>query len=51
MKRNIMIFVGVLTLAAAGVYYVVMAERSYGECLASAGNHVMLCQLVRPLWR
>jgi hypothetical protein len=28
-----------------------MAERSYAECPETAGNHVMLCQMVRPLWR
>jgi len=51
MNRRIMILVSALALAAAGVYYIVVAERSYGDCQASAGNHVMLCQLVRPLWR
>jgi hypothetical protein len=50
-KRNIAILVGAIALVAAAVYYVVQAEHSYAECLSTAGNHVMLCQLIRPFWR
>jgi hypothetical protein len=51
MNRNAMVVVAALALVALALFYVAMAERSYAECLESAGNHVMLCQMVRPLWR
>ncbi len=51
MSRNTIVIVGALALAALALWYVAMAERSYAECLETAGNHVFLCQIVRPFWR
>ena len=52
-KQSILILVSVLVLvlAATGVHHVVVAERTYADCLARAGKHVTWCELARPLWR
>jgi len=50
MDRNTMMFVGLLAVVAFGVFYTVMADRTYSQCIIVAQDGGK-CETFRPFWR